>query len=148
MPDPNAYDYFNNTINRDLFHLICGDKLGAGIARAVYACNIRPDLVVKIETPSESFQNVLEWEFWQAWSEVKDVRRWLAPCESISPCGTILLQYRTTPVEKFPDRMPSFLSDTKRSNYGRFRGRIVCHDYGMVVANASTTLRKIGWRDE
>lgn len=108
---------------------------------------MRPDLVAKVETGSGSFQNVQEWEFWQAWCETKDVRRWLAPCADISPCGTILLQERTTPIPpgKFPDKMPDFLTDMKRSNYGLLKGKVVCHDYGRVVATASTTLRKAHW---
>lgn len=150
MADADVLAYFSGTtISTDLFRLFCGHEvLGVGIARTVYTCPIRPDLVVKVEVPSKSFQNVLEWEFWKTWSHDKLMRRWLAPCEAISQCGSVLLQYRTQPVAKLPDRMPEFLTDTKRSNYGRFRGRIVCHDYGMVVARVSPALRKVDWRDE
>lgn len=149
MADADVLAYFSGTtISTDLFRIFCGEVIGSGSARTVYACTIRPDLVVKVETPAESFQNILEWEFWKTWSHDKVMRKWLAPCEAISSCGTVLLQYRTQPVTKLPDRMPQWLTDTKRSNYGRFRGRIVCHDYGMVVAGASPIMRKVIWRDE
>ena len=149
MADKDVLEYFNNsTISTDLFRLFCGHEvLGSGVARTVYSCPLRPDLVVKVETPSHSFQNVLEWEFWRTWKHDKDMRQWLAPCEAISPCGSILLMHRTQPLVKLPTKMPKWLSDTKRSNYGRFRGRVVCHDYGMVVAGASTTMRKVEWHD-
>ena len=147
MTDAVVKTYFEGTIPRDLLRLICGEEIGSGIGRTVYECTIRPDLVVKIETPAGSFQNVLEWEFWRAWEFDKGMKRWLAPCEAISQCGTILLQQRTTPIPqaRLPAKMPKFLTDTKISNFGLWKNRVVCHDYGMVVSEASTALRKVEW---
>jgi len=141
--------YFDSTISRDFFSLFCGRKLGSGTARVVYECAVRPDLVVKIETISQSFQNAMEWEFWSQWNHEKDVFKWLAPCVDISPCGAILLQKRTQPVPegRYPDKMPKFLTDMKRSNYGLIGRQIVCHDYGFTITQAPVALQKAEWWD-
>lgn len=145
--DHKVLQYFQSTIARDFFDLFAGDYIGGGAARAVYECTIRPDLVVKIEAPSQSFQNALEWEFWRRTYKLKDVRRWLAPCVSISACGSVLLQERTTPIPegKYPEKLPKFLTDIKRVNFGRLGRRTVCHDYAIVVAEFSLTMRKADW---
>ena len=31
---------------------------------------------------------------------------------------------------QYPDRMPAFLCDFKRRNYGMLADNLVCHDYG------------------
>lgn len=142
-----ARDFFDTGIARDFFFAFCGERLGGGSARVVYACAIDPSLVVKIETASQSFQNAVEWDIWHYWNDCEDVATWLAPCVSISPCGMVLLQKRTTPAapDELPRKLPRFLTDTKCANYGRFEGRIVCHDYGKVVTNLSTAKRKVEW---
>lgn len=147
MAEADVNSYFNNTISGDVLAMLTGEFINSGIARTVYHCRLRPDLVVKIETPGQSFQNVMEWETWRAWEHNKNVKRWLAPCVDISPCGTVLLQMKTTPIppERFPAKMPAFLTDMKRANYGLLKGRVVCHDYGMSVANLETRLRKADW---
>ena len=139
--------YFTTTISTDFFRLICGDVIGYGVGRTVYECEIRPDLVVKIETPSHSFQNQAEWRIWSEWRYDADMKRWLAPCEAISPCGTVLLQKRTEPfpADAYPKKLPKFLTDTKRSNFGMFEKRVVCHDYALVVTTLSTAMVKADW---
>ena len=147
MPDSDVIGFFNNVVDMDLLRVVCGTELGSGIARTVYECRLRPDLVVKVETAGTSFQNIKEWEFWNSWEFDKDIRRWLAPCHSISPCGAILMQYRTEPIPsgRFPAKMPKFLTDMKKSNYGLLKGKVVCHDYGLVVTEINHTLRKADW---
>ena len=73
-----------DSVVRDFGFAFCGAKLGAGIGREVYECAIDPSKVVKIETASQSFQNVIEWE---TWHRLKDGPhgKWLAPCRFISP---------------------------------------------------------------
>lgn len=137
-----------NFIHVDMMRLICGEYLGSGIGRQVYVCAINPKLVIKFESTSHSFQNVKEWEVWQAVSEVEHVKRWFAPCEMISPCGAVLIQRRTTECYNFPERMPAFLCDFKSENYGILDGRLVCHDYGMhlMLENGMTKrMRKADW---
>lgn len=142
-------EFFHNVIAKDFAGLMLGEKLGWGSARQVYAFAMRPDTVLKIETVAGSFQNIREWEFWRDNCEVTDIKRWLAPCVSISACGTILVQKRTTPVSKrdLPDKMPGFLTDLKPCNFGFIDERIVCHDYALHIAHASTRMRKANWRD-
>ena len=138
-------------IHRDTFFLVAGRELGRGISRVVYACDINPDWVVKVEEDAGRFQNIVEWKIWQ---EAKDLpaRRWLAPCLYISPNGSVLIQARTTPARprEYSDRMPAFLTDFKRLNYGMIGRRLVCHDYGTSLVlheGLSTKLRRAEWWD-
>ena len=107
MTDPLFADDFVTTLSRDLFGLICGDLIDYGLSRRVYVYEPNPDYVIKFENKGRWFQNVIEWE---TWSEVKETKysRWFAPCRMISPCGTVLVQERTTPLphEKYPKQMP------------------------------------------
>ena len=86
-------------------------------------------------------------KIWNDWSADKEMKSWLAPCEAISPCGTVLLQGRTQPIPKehYPKRLPKFFTDTKRSNFGLLEGRIVCHDYGLVVSEVETRMVRADW---
>lgn len=143
-------EFFNNTVSRDLLWLICGKHLGGGMSRQVYECKLRPDLVLKFETEAGQFQNVMEWETWQELQDYEPAARWLAPCEFISPCGAVLAMRRTSLATKldYPARLPSFLTDTKRANYGLLEGRLVCHDYGLhrlMSLGASQRVRKVDW---
>lgn len=142
-------EYFDSTISRDLLSLVCGRELGSGLARVVFECRLDPSLVIKVETRSQSFQNAMEWEIWSELEDVPELSRWLAPCKLISACGTVLAMARTHPLahRQYPDRMPSFLTDTKRSNFGMLGRRLVCHDYGVafLAKGASARLRKVKW---
>lgn len=77
------------------------------------------------------FQNVVEWETWQ---RVKDTpaSRWFAECRWISGNGSVLVMERTRPAadRDYPEKMPAYLSDFKRRNYGMIGKFLVCHDYG------------------
>lgn len=124
---------------RDLLRFICNVKLGEGVSRTVYTLGTDDTKVIKVEDSAGIFQNVAEWLLWQ---DVKDTRfaRFLAPCHSISPCGAALVMSRVTAL---PDddskvmrtlKLPSFLTDFKRENYGMLKGRVVCCDYGSHLA--------------
>lgn len=132
----------------DAFNLLCGKLLGEGIHRKVFACKLRPDLVVKVEEDDyRYFANVLEQKFWDDNREYKPVAKWLAPCEYLSPDGRLLLQRRVEPAREkdLPDKMPSFLTDLKVSNFGWLDGRLVCTDYAITIPNPSIRLRKADW---
>lgn len=147
--------YFTTTISRDLLDLICGKLLGSGLGRQVFEFSPDPTKVIKIEMSSRSFQNVIEWE---TWKDLKDSPsgKFLAPCHSIAPCGTILIMERTHKPHvnfKWPERMPSFLTDFKRTNYGLIGKRLVCHDYGTNAAvynlkNSKATGRADWWNED
>jgi hypothetical protein len=137
----------NATIHRETFWMLVDERLGGGMSRSVWSSKVLPDMVVKVEDAAEHFQNVVEWETWQ---RVKGTayERWFAPCEAISPCGAVLLMARTKPAARYPDKMPAFLCDFKRTNYGVYKGRVVCHDYGtnMLFENGMTKrMWKANW---
>lgn len=155
MTDTDAATY------RQAFDLLCDQLLGRGMSRNVFSSKLLPDCVVKVEEGAGSFQNVIEWETWQ---RVKDTpaSRWFAACKWISPNGTILVMERTRPAapSEFPESMPTFLCDFKRTNYGmassvtRAGGAgkdwFVCHDYGthLMFENGMTKrMRKVEWWD-
>lgn len=136
----------------DCFNMLCGSLLGRGIHRDVFECNLRPDLVVKVETGKglRNFANIYEDRFWtnnQFYSKVAD---WLAPVKFISPDGRILLQQRAriaTPLDPLPDMMPAFLTDFKPDNFGYIDSKLVCVDYSMALDNPNPRLKKVeSWR--
>lgn len=140
----------NNLTHEDAFNLLCGKLLGEGIHRKVFECRIRPDLVVKVEQEEDwrYFGNVFEMHFWNDYSECKDIKQWLAPCEYLSPDGRILLQKRCSPVPhdyKLPEKMPKFITDLKSANFGILEGNLVCVDYAMTIMDASAKLKKAEW---
>lgn len=128
---PSVASDWSLTVLSDFARLFCGDRLGEGIGREVYALATDPSKVVKVERGEGSFQNVIEWE---TWGDLKGTRhaKHLAPCHWISPCGIVLIQTRVQPLtpEHEKARLPSFLCDFKRTNYGVLNGRVVCCDYG------------------
>lgn len=131
--------------------MLCGDRIAAGSSRAVYQCAYDDGLVVKIENGAQSFQNIAEWQVWQDAQFMPHALDWLAPCVSISPCGLVLIQKKTEPAKRFPEKLPVWLTDTKRANYGMIGRRFVCHDYGthlMCNSGLSKRLRKVEWWDE
>jgi hypothetical protein len=116
-------------IHKEIAKMVCGTLLGEGIGRRVYEYLPDPRYVVKVEYEGGSFQNIVEWEAWQdiqytKWAE------WFAPCLQISPNGAVLLQERTTPATKRPPKLPNFMSDLKKENFGMIGNKLVCHDYG------------------
>lgn len=132
----------------DAFNLLCGALLGEGVHRKVFACRLRPELVVKVEAEPafRYFANVHEMKMWND-SSLKEAE-WLAPCRYLSPDGRILLQDRADPVPgdyEMPERMPSFLTDFKRENFGILKGKLVCIDYAMPIPSYSSRLKKVNW---
>lgn len=138
---------FNDEIFTDFFNVMCGEKIGEGCHRSVFECKIRPDLVIKIEEDDyRYFANVLEMKFWNDYGFDKSVSKWLAPCEYMSPNGRVLLQKKCDPIPskmKMPEKLPDFLNDIKRSNFGILNRKIVCVDYAITCNNISTTMRKV-----
>lgn len=116
-------------ITHEFINLFLGELIGEGQYRKVYASRIDPNLVIKVEFGARDFSNVQEWEIWRNTYPEK-WKRWFAPCLFISDCGSILLQQRVTPVTKLPAQIPSFFTDLKLSNWGHYKGRVVCCDYG------------------
>lgn len=143
-------------VHVEAFDLLCDERIGRGMSREVFSSKLLPDCVIKIEQGAGQFQNVVEWETWQ---RVRDTpaSRWFAACKWISPNGHILIMERTRPPapSEFPDKVPVFLTDLKRTNYGMAKSDgerewFVCHDYGthlMFEHGMSKRLRKADWWD-
>ncbi len=146
--------HFDGVISTDLFNFMCGKWLGGGIGRGVYVLGIDESVVIKVETANHSFQNIMEWEVWEALElDETDAMDWFAPCHYISPCGTILIQARTKPMDKSqaPKKLPSYFTDVKYQNFGWYDGRIVAHDYGyhnFVSLGSKCKLRRADWDDD
>lgn len=142
----------NPEVYQEAFNLLCRNKIGSGVHRDVFECRLDRTLVVKVETdlPWRYFANVLEDKFWADHQHCKAIAKWLAPTVYMSPDGLILLQKRCEPLrltDKLPSRLPSFLTDIKRENFGWLDGRIVCFDYALNIPSPSTKLRKANWGD-
>jgi len=142
---------------RDLSSLLLGKRLGAGIARTVYECKLDPNLVIKVEERDDSgmFQNVAEWNIWNAADVDPDMKKWLAPCVRISDCGIYLIQKKVqqpVPLERMPKRVPVWMSDMKTKNFGLFEDRVVACDYGTLIGmfpqNLSKRTKKADWWGE
>lgn len=132
----------------DAFNLFAGELLGEGIHRKVFAHRQDPELVIKVEQDAGCFSNIGEWDAWMAWGDAREGQR-LAPCVALSPRGSVLLQRRVHPLrpEELPDQLPSFLTDIKVSNFGLYKGRVVCCDYGSLITTLNNRMRKAHWHD-
>lgn len=131
-PSVNDHDGWAGVLKNDFIRMFTGPKIAQGVARSVYELIGQPALVLKVEVTEQTFQNVLEWQFWTSvqftpWAAL------FAPCRRVSPCGHILIQERTKPLpEDFTlPNLPDFLSDLKPENFGTIDGRLVCHDYAL-----------------
>lgn len=144
---------FNPLIQLEFMTSVLGKPLGDGIGRKVFESNWENGegkWVIKIEDCSPGrFQNVTEWN---SWSFVKGTKwaKWFAPIEWISSCGSVLIMRKTKAPIVFPEKMPIFLTDFKRDNYGMIDKQIVCHDYGTNVLMSyglSNRMKKADWWD-
>lgn len=149
----------NSTTWRQSFDLLCDQRIGYGMSRSVFSSKLLPDCVVKVEDGAGKFQNVVEWETWQRVKDT-DYSRWFAACRWISPNGAILIMEKTRPPApfEFPEKMPVFLCDFKRTNYGvsmlpdtktgKASNFLVCHDYGthLMFENGMTKrMKRVEW---
>ena len=144
---------FNEEISSDFFRVVTGKLLGTGQSRRVYECALNTNLVVKVENPRWSFDNILEYDLWNEVRRDRNLRKWFAECHNISPCGRILIQDRTFMTDRFPQKIPVWFTDLHYQNFGRLRnGRFVCHDYAGHKATAlglkPMKMKKADWRLE
>lgn len=150
MLDESEISFDSKHIAAELADVVSGRRLGGGAYRLVFACAIDKSLVFKVQKDKYRFDNVCEWEAWWQYRHMPSIAKWLAPCIAISPCGTVLLQARTTPLQNAPEKLPAFLCDTKMANYGTIgkgkNKRVVCHDYGFLLPGPlKTGMKKVKW---
>lgn len=139
-------DYFHGRIPNDFLDLLAPETLGRGLGREVRILATDEDWVLKIQVRTGGFQNVHEWQVWQEVEHWNWGAKWLAPCKMISPSGLVLVQRRTLPLPpgyKMPKRVPYWLTDMKKSNWGLLNGKLVCHDYGMTRTMSEGLERKL-----
>ena len=149
-PELDIYaEYFKTASStaRDLFNLMSGPRLGGGVSRVVHEAMLNDKYVLKFEYGS-TFQNVMEWEIWSAVEKddsPNSARNWLAPCQSISPNGLILVQRKTIPLRQseLPEKIPSWMCDPKVGNWGLLDGKPVLHDYGYTHFLGTHTLNRL-----
>lgn len=149
ITDSEAFSYFNGATASDFFRLVCGNLIGKGLGREVFDCTLDPTKVLKVETGECSFQNIMEWQTWEAVKHT-DLARWFAPCFSISACGIVLVQAKTSLPRDYPIKVPSFFTDIKKSNFGLYGGSFVAHDYGfhlLMEKGMSKRMKKANWGD-
>ena len=106
--------------------------------------------MVKVEVADGYFQNVAEYTVWESVRYIDDLKGWFAPVFRISDNGRFLIQARTKPVDetRLPERVPSFFTDLQPSKWGSLNGRVVCHDYGLLLTTEkglTTRMRKADW---
>lgn len=135
---------------REMKSIVCGNLIGEGMSRKVYELLLNPNYVIKIEDNAKSFQNVAEWEMWQ-WVDGGPMAKWFAPCHMISNCGSMLIQSKVEPIRtnERPGKLPAFLCDFKRENFGMLKGKVVCCDYGTglsSIRNVPKGMKKVEWR--
>lgn len=133
--------HFRGSYPLELFHFMCGDRIGQGIAREVYEFKPDPRYVIKFELGVKDFQNICEWELWR--EAPKGASRWLAPCIDISDHGMVLLQQRVMHLPSPPRMIPRWLEDAHADNWGTLDGRPVVVDYGRhgMIAHGFKTMK-------
>ena len=139
-------------VKEDAFNLLCGRLIGSGMTRKVFHCNIRDDVVIKVEAEEvrSHFQNLQEWLVWNRICGTA-FEKWFAPVIEISPNGRVLVMAKTEPlgILELPKKMPVFLTDFKPENFGRYKGNVVCHDYGshlLMERGMSKAMQTVNWR--
>lgn len=142
----NTADSFDKGVWRDAFGMIVGSFIGEGAYRKVYASCFDPTEVIKIEVEAGHFANVKEWEIWNQ-VQYGPLAKWFAPCYRISPNGILLSQARTTPASRkdMPKKVPGFITDLKPMNWGWYKDRVVCHDYGNILIGSGSKLKNANW---
>ena len=139
--------------SREFFDVMVGDHIGSGAFREVFHMRNDPTVVIKFEMTAQSFHNVFEWQLWQRLVSLKNpLKVWLAPCIDISASGGVLLQRFAEDIldTELPSKVPSFFTDMAPRNWGRYKKKIVCRDYGSTklidVACTDTEMRDANWR--
>jgi hypothetical protein len=145
------FDVIGGTVAIELLRLACGKEIGDGVYRKVYLCRLDPTVVLKFEYEGGDFHNQREWIIWKE-VEYSRLSKWFAPCQTISSCGSILVQKLTADLrpEDLPKKVPAFFTDLKMENFGMLDGRIVCRDYGftrLMTVGMTSRMIKADWSE-
>lgn len=139
---------------KELERMMCGERLGGGIHRTGYVYALDASKVIKVAIGNAGrASNLLEYAIFANLSAT-EYARWLAPVFEVSDGGRYLLMARAEfPThDRYPERLPVFLSDCKYSNYGLFEKRWVCIDYaGLLLGNIlplGKRTRRVEWWED
>lgn len=124
---------------KEALDLFISSNLGQGQYRNVYNIEFPihgKECVLKIENGIGN-QNCMEWYMWNEVKHSKELKKWFSPCYFMSRNGRALIQVKTSPLQekdirKF-DKIPSYFTDLKKSNYGMIGNQLVSHDYGTIL---------------
>lgn len=124
---------------------MAGPLLGEGTYRKVF--EFKPDAkkVIKCAGVGAHIHNLIEHKIWHDVIRYdKVLRKWFAPCYTVSELGLWLIQARTTPLSRreLPKRIPQIMTDTKPANWGWYEGRPVCHDYSNCILRLNLIPKK------
>lgn len=115
-----------------------GKRIGQGESRKTYVFLPDDRYVLKWEPKPHrtGFSNISEWQAWLNTAHTPELKKWLAPCVTITTDGVILVQERCERLRDHPDNkkdypkeIPNVFVDVKRDNWGKLKGRFVCFDY-------------------
>jgi len=129
--------------------LLCGDFLGHGIHRNVYAARDNDKYVVKVERDisAQNFTNIREYNNWNDYKSWRWFAKYLAPCFLINDSGTILIQQRAElrKREEYPIFIPGMFTDVKIDNFGWIGKQFVCIDYSLIPAWNKGKMKRANW---
>lgn len=146
------FDKIHENLNSSygLLETFVGDYLGSGVYRDVYVNNLNKKQVIKIAKDGYgAVANMKEFDIWCEVVGFKNglqwVKDWFCPVVSLSSNGAILIMERTfdKPGKKKPDKIPAFLFDTHKGNFGWLGNRFVCHDYASIPFFRDTVKKKM-----
>ncbi|MDP2322550.1 MAG: hypothetical protein Q8N51_00780 [Gammaproteobacteria bacterium] len=138
----------------DSARLFVGKFIGGGVYRQVFEHAFDKTQVIKLEMEAGHFHNAMEAQVWERVRWCGSIGRWFAPVLGISPWGSALLMARTEPLSaaqmKRWRHIPAFFTDIKPGNFGVYKGRLVCHDYGnhlLMEVGMTKRMRTVRWED-
>jgi hypothetical protein len=137
----------------ELFDFMLGQRLDYGAFREVFVLKHDPSLVIKVATEKQGqIENMVDYKMWQL-LDMTPSAKWFAPIIDISDNGKYLIQKRIEPLPKsqYPEKIPSFFTDTKYVNFGWLEGvGFVCCDLGSIniTKGLPTQLIKASWWKE
>ena len=126
----------------DAIDLLCGKEIASGSSRTVFECTLMPGYVVKVEKDCSKHRNIMEFQAWESVCHVPEIARYFAKIHMMSANGRILIMEKTVRPgpNDWPDKLPVFITDRKKDNFGMIRVKsvdtgehewiFVCHDYG------------------
>lgn len=139
-------------MNIELENLILGEKLGSGVYRDVYIFKPDKTKVIKVakDNAKSRTENLIASKLYWDNIYLTPFEKWFAKIYDVSDNGKYLIQERTEKYkkEKYPEKIPSFLTDTKYDNFGYIKGKgLVCIDYGCICIARMMTNRmsKVEW---